>query len=189
MWNFDELFAIGNILGVKNTLTGKVENIVVNSKNYKECLIEDFGIDTLDCILANEQLWYVVKLDEYGNATTLFNRERDMVKPQPELKTGMFVRVEWYDTGDDIKGFKDYYNEQGFGIVILEENKIYYQYRASDTLDKVLSSSLKHGANIVEIYKNGIYGFDVCNENNCIWRHPEYQKYLELKTNLEDKEK
>lgn len=94
MWEYDELFAIGNILGIKNTSTGKIENSFVHNKNDKECLIEDFGVDTLDYPLANEQIWYVIKLDEHGNATTLFNREKDMIKPRPTLKTGMFVQVE-----------------------------------------------------------------------------------------------
>lgn len=109
----------------------------------------------------------------------------------PELKTGMFVRVAWYNKNEN--GFNNSYNNKnmfGLGITITEQNRIYYQNEGYDTLDllSLLNSELRYGANIVEIYKMNVDGFNMCNENNCIWRHPEYQKYLDSKTNLEDKE-
>lgn len=181
MWNYDELFTEGNVIGIK--LFNSVINEVVSQKsqwgiNNKE----DWEIFWNNELKSGEaKIQYIIRLDDNGNVIEkLFDRTRDM---KPELKTGMFVKVAWYDidTDKDIKGFKDYYDRQGFGIVILEQNKIYYQHGGSDALDRILSSDLRHGANIVEVYKIGLYGFDVCNENNCIWRHPEYQKYLDKK--------
>ena len=99
MWDYDKLFAEGNVVGLKNKKTNNLSPTIV----YQKELWGEIGyVDWKDYF--NKELFfkssypfeiqYIIRLDEHGNVVEkLFDRERDMPNYMPELETGMFVRV------------------------------------------------------------------------------------------------
>ena len=164
MWNYDKLFAEGNVVGIKNNKTNKTYIDVIETKEDKEFYIEDYGINTLDYSPSNEQIQYIIRLDEHGNVVEkLFDRKRDMKpkpEPMPELETGMFVRVNTYD-GSHI------------GFVDAENNHVIYQEGGYDFIDDDDINGYGIASKIVEVYSKDTCAFDFCTEDDLIWRKPE----------------
>lgn len=176
MWNYDKLFADGNIVGIKTPLISMFSIHVVcaknrwgidNNKNWK--IFCNNELKAGDCIIQ-----YIIRLDEHGNVIEkLFDREKDMkpeLKPMPELKTRMFIKV------------KDY-EEIKTGFIYAEENHVIYQKGGYDFIykDEIMGSGIV--ADIVEVYSEDACAFDYCDKDVLIWRDPDYQSYLDLKSN------
>ena len=166
MWNYDNLFAEGNIVGFKHSDEDQIHPYIIYEKN--DCM--DYFNDSLyykskDFI---SEIQYIIRLDEHGNVVEkLFDRERDMkpeTKPMPELETGMFVRVE----------------DEGLGYVDTRNNRIVYQHGGYDFLDgdEYLPNVL---LKIIEVYSENACAFSYCNDDVLIWRDPDYQAYLDSK--------
>ena len=133
MWDYDKLFADGNIIGIKNCYRDKVFNNVVDvttGVTWLECYkneelsCKDQHVDVDDEIkhgyTTDFEIQYIIRLDEHGNVVEkLFDRDIDMPKPMPELETGMFVRVPI----------------SGVGFVDAEHNRIIYQTGGYDLID------------------------------------------------------
>lgn len=181
MWDFDKLFADGNVIGIKNCHRDKVFNNVVDVttsitwlEGYKneELSCKDQYVDVDDKIkhgyTTDFEIQYIIRLDEYGNVVEkLFDREKDMkseTKSMPELETGMFVRVE----------------DEGLGYVDIRNNRIVYQHGGYDVLDgdEYLPNVL---LKIIEVYSENACAFNYCNDDVLIWRDPDYQAYLDSK--------
>lgn len=181
MWDYDKLFAEGNIVGLTIEDGEDIYNQVVSNpdywrdgqeinwnlyKNEKLSSCEETGFEF--------KIQYIIRLDEHGNVIEkLFDRERDMkpeAEPMPELKDGMFIRV----------AFKDNYLEQDFGFISLILKQIIYQHEGYDWIDNI-----KYWKNtkIIEIYSPEVLSFKNCQYSVPIWRSPEYQNYLDSKTN------
>lgn len=89
MWNYDKLFAKGNILGIKSSITGKIYNHVVekfqhwtvymnDSLSYKGTVSEKEDMEEYEDIF---EIQYIVTLDENGNTNNvIFNRETDIME-------------------------------------------------------------------------------------------------------------
>ena len=109
------------------------------------------------------EIQYIIHLDEHGNVVEkLFDRERDMKEPMPELETGMFVRVE----------------DEGLGYVDTRNNRIVYQHGGYDVLDE--DEYLPYVVpKIIEVYSEKACAFSYCDEDVLIWRDPDYQSYLD----------
>lgn len=170
MWDYDKLFAEGNIVGL---LYPDGEIVPVPCKFREESNIENliqyYGNKDLKC--EDYKIQYIIRLDEHGNVVEkLFDREGDVPKPMPELETGMFVRVGEHE--DNVLGFID-----------AENNHIIYQDGGYDFInsdgfwDGVVSA-------IIEVYGKDTLGFSYCRNDEVIWRSPEYQAYLDSKVNL-----
>lgn len=175
MWDYDKLFAEGNVVGIKNKLT----NILNPTTVYDKSLWGNIGyVDWRNYFNSNLsfisnysfEIQYIIRLDEHGNVVEkLFDREKDMkskTKPMPELETGMFVRVE----------------DEGLGYVDIRNNRIVYQHGGYDVLDgdEYLPNIL---LKIIEIYSENACAFSYCNNDVLIWRDPDYQAYLDSKSN------
>ena len=178
MWDYDKLFADGNVIGIKNCYRDKVFNNVVDVttsviwlEGYKneELSCEDQYVDVDDKIkhgyTTDFEIQYIIRLDEHGNVVEkLFDRERDMkseTKPMPELETGMFVRVE----------------NEGLGYVDIRNNRIVYQLEGYDDINgesEIISD-------IIEVYGKESCSFNGCMVDKPIWRSPDYQAYLDSK--------
>lgn len=184
MWDYDKLFADGNIIGIKNCYRDKVFNNAVDIttgvtwlEGYKneELSCKNQYVDVDDKIkhgyTTDFKIQYIIRLDEHGNvAERLFDREHDMPKPMPELETGMFVRV--IDNGN-----MDY---TVLGYVDIQNCRIIYQDGKYN--DMVNMEKLKGIVDIVEVYSIKTLCFNRCFSNeNLIWRSPEYQAYLDSK--------
>ena len=173
MWDYDKLFAEGNVVGV-NIKCKNVFNISsVDNENVYEWKLY-YANDELK-YQDNEHrdyesyIQYIIRLDEHGNVVEkLFDRERDMPKPMPKLETGMFVRVGKYK--DNVLGFID-----------AENNHIIYQ---DGDYDFINSDGFWDGAvsEIIEVYGKDTLGFGYCRNDEVIWRNPEYQAYLDSKS-------
>lgn len=175
MWDYDKLFAEGNIVGFKNEVEGRfgVYQITKDKELPREARYYNFGNrwdDFKNTNLARSVIFiqYIIRLDEHGNVVEkLFDREKDMkskTKPMPELETGMFVRVE----------------DEGLGYVDIRNNRIIYQHGGYDVLDGdeyLPNVRLK----IIEVYSENACAFSYCNDDVLIWRDPDYQAYLDLK--------
>lgn len=188
MWDYDKLFAKGNIVGVKNCYRNKVFNNVVDVTTGT-FLLEDYKNDELCCknqhvdvdeiikhgYVTNFEIQYIIRLDEHGNVVEkLFDRERDMKEPEPmpDLKTGMFVRV--VDNGN-----MDY---TVLGYVDIQNCRVIYQDGKYNDIVKL--EGLKGIVDVVEIYSQRTNCFSQCLGNDTlIWRSPEYQDYLDSKSN------
>lgn len=177
MWDYDKLFAEGNIVGIKNEVEGRfgVYQITKDKELPREARYYNFGKrwdDFKNANLARSVIFiqYIIRLDEHGNVVErLFDREKDMLKPMPELETGMFVRV---------GGHKD--NKLGF--VDAENNHIIYQDGGYDFIDdEGYYSGI--ASDIVEVYGKDTFGFRYCRSDEVIWRSPGYQAHLDSKSN------
>lgn len=178
MWDYDKLFAEGNIIGIKNCYRNKVYNTVVDEsigiywlegyKNKQLCLKEQYVDDDSKVkhgYTTDFEIQYVVRLDEHGNvAEKLFDRDRDMPGPMPDLETGMFIRV----------------LISGLGFVDSEHNHVIYQTGGYDFIDNE-EDICGIASSIVEVYSKNTYAFEYCNKDNLIWRSSEYQSYLDSK--------
>lgn len=168
MWDYDKLFAKGNIVGFKHNNDSEIHPYLIYEQN--DCM--DYFNDSLSYNSKNSisKIQYIICLDEHGNVVEkLFDREKDMLKSMPELKTGMFVRVNSY--GDSKLGFID-----------AEHNHVVYQEGGYDFIN---NDGMRPGVSskIVEVYSKDTCGFNFCYEDVLIWRKPEYQEYLDSKHN------
>ena len=158
MWDYNKLFAEGNILGFKNNDENQIHPYIIYEKN--DCM--DYFNDSLYYKSKNfiSEIQYIIRLDEHGNiAEKLFDREKDMPKSMPELETGMFVRVNGY-TGSRI------------GFVDAENNHIIYQDGGYDFIDDGINGR-GIASEIVEVYGKDTLVYDFCTKDNLIWRKPE----------------
>ena len=170
MWDYDKLFAEGNIVGLLYP-DGEIVPVLCKFREESniENLIQYYG--NKDLKYEDYKIQYIIRLDEHGNVVErLFDRERDMPKPIPKLETGMFVRVGEHK--DNVLGFID-----------AENNHIIYQDGGYDFIN---SDGFWDGvvSTIIEVYGKDTLGFSYCRNDEVIWRSPEYQDYLDSKVNL-----
>lgn len=167
MWDYDKLFAEGNVVGLKHSDENQIRPYIIYEQN--DCM--DYFNNSLSY---NErdftsQIQYIIRLDEHGNVVEkLFDRERDMKpepKPMPELKTGMFIRV----------------LISGLGFVDAEHNRVIYQAGYDSIYDEEEVPGIV--PKIVEVYSEDACAFEYCDEDVLIWRDPDYQAYLDSKSN------
>lgn len=179
MWDYDKLFADGNIIGIKNCCRDEVFNNVVDVttsvtwlEGYKneELACKDQYVDVDDKIkhgyTTDFEIQYIIRLDEHGDVVEkLFDREIDMPKPMPELETGMFALIFNYD-----------HTETRLGYINAEKNIIIYQTGGWDYINE-------NKDDILKVYSNNCNCFDGCSEHRVIWRNQEYQAYFNSKSN------
>lgn len=184
MWDYDKLFAEGNILGIKNCYENFIFNQVIDFSE-PTFWVECYKNNELSCkgqYVVNDKIkhsyttdfkiQYIIRLDGHGNVVEkLFDREMDMKpepEPMPELKDGMFIRV----------AFKNNYLDQNLGFVNLSQGRIIYQEGGFDWVDNIKTWK---EAKIIEIYDPGTLSFHSCRYTTPIWRSTEYQTYLDSK--------
>lgn len=173
MWNYDELFAEGNIVGVKNLKLNKITVESIDSNLDKQFYIEDFGSETLDYFFSNEIIQYIIRLDEKGNVIEhLFDREIDMPilflskkNKCPLLKSGMYIRI-----------CNGGMNNSYIGMLSKDKKEIYF----SNHYYLKINDLIKTNEKIVEIYPSttNSYNFSACTYDKAIWRDKEYEEYL-----------
>ena len=170
MWDYDKLFTDGNIIGIKNCYRDEVFNHVVDVttgvtwlESYKneELSFKYQHVNVDDKIkhgyTTDFEIQYIIRLNEHGDVVErLFDRERDMAKPMPELETGMFVLMFNYD-----------HTKTRLGYINAERNMVIYQTGGWDYIDENKDEILK-------IYSDSCNCFDACIEHRVIWRNPEY---------------
>ena len=158
MWDYDKLFAEGNVVGLKYKKTNTI--ISIDTRNLQDALFKHYQNNLLES--TNQQIQYIIRLDEHGNVVEkLFDRERDMPKPMPELETGMFVRVDEYDNSH-------------IGFVDAENNHVIYQDGGYDFIDGDHINGYGIASKIVEVYDKDTCAFDFCDEDTLIWRSSQY---------------
>lgn len=161
MWDYDKLFAEGNIVGISPT-KNEVINLVCSKFNHN---IDGFRnlYSNNDLSYKNIKIQYIIRLDEHGNVVKkLFDRDRDMEsksKPMPELETGMFIRV--YDKSED---------ETVLAFVYKEGQRVIYQDGDFDYIADVIKGDYNK---IVEVYPANVLSFRNCYRGAEIWRSPE----------------
>ena len=178
MWDYDKLFAEGNIIGVKYGVNSSIEKYIVPPKDsisYYSINFNSFCNRELKSGLC--QIQYIIQLDEHENAIKkLFDRERDMPVPIPKLETGMFGKVLYCNKFEEEVDFS---KEETFGKFVIIKDKIIYCSGGYDFLEEILinSKNFSEGPRIVEIYKDAV-SFKDC--NSILWRDSEYQNYISL---------
>ena len=174
MWDYDKLFAKGNIVGVKNCYRNTISPTSIDNttstawlnilKNNNLCCKDQY-VNVDDVVYTTDfEIQYIIRLDEHGNVVEkLFDRDRDMkseTKPMPKLETGMFVRVNGY--GGSRIGFVD-----------AENNHVIYQKGSYDFIDDDDINGRGIVSKIVEVYGKDTCAFDFCTKDDLIWRKPE----------------
>lgn len=162
MWDYDKLFAEGNIVGLHNVREGETYGWTVVDKSYwhqsgqinwQDYFNSNLSFDTGFYLF---EIQYIIRLDDKGQvAKRLFDRDEDMPKPMPKLETGMFVYVPHIGTG--------------LGFVDAENNHIIYQ---KGGFDYIQDNKLGKGiiTEITKVYdKNTVYSFNLCDECKPIW--------------------
>lgn len=181
MRDYDKLFAEGNILGIKNCHENFIYNQVVDfsepgfwidgyQNNGLSCKKQYVVSDKIgNSYTTDFEIQYIIRLDEHGNvAERLFNRERDMEKPMPELETGMFIKLaDKTNWRDNTVAYVDYQNNR----IIAKEG--WYE--------KLSNRDEWQYLRIVEVFSKSVCCFNQCVDNRVIWRNPEYQAYLDSK--------
>ena len=183
MWDYDKLFADGNIVGIKNCYRNKIFPSSIDDttstawlnayKNNNLCCKNQY-VDVDDAVkheyTTDFEIQYIIRLDEHGNVVEkLFDRDRDMPRLMPKLEDGMFIRVM----------FKNNSYDQTLGFINLKRGQIVYQDGGYD-----LISNMNHWicTKIVEVYAPEVMSFTSCEHNRPIWRDPDYQAYLDSKS-------
>lgn len=173
MWDYDKLFAEGNIVGI-SPRKNEVINLICSKSSHN---IDGFRnlYSNNDLSYKNIKIQYIIRLDEHGNVVEkLFDREVDMPKPMPELETGMFVRI------------TDHGNMRNtiLGYVDIQNCRVIYQDGTYSNLVPLYTKKSKVITDIVEVYSHKALCFNGCLSNEAlIWRSPEYQAYLDSKSN------
>lgn len=175
MWDYDKLFAEGNIVGFKHSDENQIHPYIIYKKN--DCM--DYFNDSL-CYKSKDfisKIQYIIRLDEHGNVVEkMFDREKDMPSnPMPDLEDNMFIRVQYYDYSEDL-----YHPDRKtvLGYVDMIHNRILYQ---DGRFAKIENGEIKLiGCDeIVEVYK-GANSFGGCLDYCRIWRNDNYQSWLNL---------
>ena len=187
MWDYDKLFAEGNVVGL---LYPDGEIIPIPCKFREESNIENlikyYGNKYLKC--EDYKIQYIIRLDEHGNVVEkLFDREVDMPKPMPKLEDGMFGKIGTFDW--DEYGNVECLNIEDF---IVTNNRVLFVQHGEigswGMIEDLVDSTFDKKAlcdecelTPIEIYKNVKYLIDDSDTFKVIWRHPEYQAYLDSK--------
>lgn len=161
MWDYDKLFAEGNIVGLKNLHNNKIYNHGIPNRN---CWGDTNEVDWY-CFENNNlkrnmlEIQYIIRLDEHGNVVErLFDRDRDMKskhEPMPELETGMFVKC-----------YSPYRNENSLGLIY--DNRVIYQNGEWDEIYDLTEDV------VMEVYSNKALCFNNCQEPYLLWHNPKY---------------
>lgn len=203
MWDYDKLFADGNIIGIKNYYRDKVFNNVVDVTTstswleaYKndELCCKDQHVDIDEIIehgyTTDFEIQYIIRLDKHGNVVEkLFDREKDIPKPMPELEDGMFGKIGTFDW--DEYGNIEYLDIEDFivtnnRVLFIQYGKINSWGMIKDLVDSTLDKDAlcdEDKITPIEIYKNVKYLKNDMDTFEVIWRHPEYQSHLNSKSN------
>lgn len=164
MWDYDKLFAEGNVVGLKNKHNNRIYN---HGVSHTACWGDEnevnwYNFENDELKRNGFEIQYIIRLDEHGNIVEkLFDRETDMSKPMPELETGMFVLIFNYN-----------HTKTRLGYINAERNMVIYQTGGWDYIDENKDEILK-------VYSDSCNCFDGCSEQRVIWRNPEYQAYLD----------
>lgn len=182
----DKLFAVGNIVGLRNTDLNRIfvheifeEEMQENVNKYSHINWSRYENQDLSC--GDFKIEYIIRLDEHGNIVDkLFDRERDMVvyEPMPELKAGTFGEVIWCN-----KGVFDTPKSEKF--VVIGNGNVLYEDGGCDALESLCSvvNSDSWGFVITKVYDDWCCTYKCCTERQVIWDNPEYQEYLNSNTN------
>lgn len=180
MWDYDKLFAEGNIIGIKSLFNNKNYIYQVLSKEYWGMVnyINWYEFKNNKLKSDDFKIQYIIQLGEHGNVIKkLFDRERDMPAPIPKLETGMFGKVLYCNKFEEADFSADFSKEETFGKFVIIKDKIIYCNGGYDFLEEILinSKNFSEGPRIVEIYKDAV-SFKDC--NSILWRDSEYQNYI-----------
>lgn len=163
MWDYDKLFAEGNVVGFKNEASGRfgIYQITKDKELPRDAQYYSFGKrwdDYKNANLARSVIFiqYIVRLDEHGNVVEkLFDREKDILKPMPKLEDGMFVKC-----------YSSYRNESSFGLIY--NNRVVYQNGEWDEIYDLTEDV------VIEVYSAEALCFDSCQETYLLWHNPKY---------------
>lgn len=186
-WDYDKIFAEGNIIGVKNVYRNKVFPFSVDEDSVK-WLRNNYENEELSCknkhVVDNDvphsyrtdfNIQYVIRLDENGNISEkIFDRNKGIIE-YPELNVGTFGKTMYFN-GEDFEE-----DDNSFGKFVIAKNG-YISYRSGgyDRIKTILEfKNDKSGAKIVELYDANF--FNECDNSNLIWRNPMYEKWLKEK--------
>lgn len=162
MWDYDKLFAEGNIVGLRNVREGETYGWTVVDKSYwhqsgqinwQDYFSPELSFDTGFYLF---EIQYIIRLDDKGQVSErMFDRDKDMkpkANPMPELEHGMIIEIESNDK--KVLGYIDKYR----GLIV-------YQNGAYDTIE-----SYKVWANkqVIAIYED-VESFNQCNYTDPIW--------------------
>ena len=164
MWDYDKLFAEGNIVGLTIENGENVYNQVVSNPDYWEDgqeinwnLYKNEELSSCEETGFKFEIQYIIRLDEHGNVVErLFNRERDIPKPMPKLEDGMFVRC-----------YSPYRNESFLGLIY--NNRVIYQNGEWDEVYDLTEET------IMGVYSDEALCFNSCQEPYLLWHNPKYQ--------------
>lgn len=159
MWDYNKLFAEGNIIGI-SPAKNEIINLICSKLNHSIDGFHDFYSNN-DLSYENIKIQYIIRLDDHGNVIEkLFDREKDMPNFMPELKTGMFVKV-LSNMGN---------NNTTYGYIDKENDRIILQNGEWFQLNKLLYD-IEHFnplAEIIAIYDN-VVSFNHCLKSEPIW--------------------
>lgn len=174
-WDYDKLFAEGNIIGVK--YFNSVGNHVVKQKKcWGLNFVDDWEIFCNDELKAGLAIIeYIIRLDENGNVIErLFDRDKDEIE-YPELNVGTFGKIMYFNG----KSFEEVCRSFG-QFVIAKNGYISYKNGGYDRVSTILEfKNDRIGPKIVELYDANF--FDECDNANLIWRNPMYESWLKKK--------
>lgn len=175
MWDYDKLFADGNIIGIKNSYENTIRNSVINAmcdmswiNNYKNRELCIKNAKTIEGYTTDFEIQYIIRLDEHGNVSEkIFDRERDIdFKEMPELKDGIFIRI----------AEKDNLSDDTLAYVDLNKDRLIFQDGGHESVSGI---SKWNFLKVVEVYDEDCINFDTCRFHKPIWRDFEYENYLE----------
>lgn len=162
MWDYNKLFAEGNIVGLHNVREGETYGWTVVDKSYwhqsGQINWEDYFNSNLsfDTGFYLFEIQYIIRLDNKGQVSErLFDRDKDMkpeANPMPELKHGMIIEIEHNDK--KVLGYIDKYR----GLIVYQDG----------TYDPIGSYEEWANTEVIAIYED-VKSFNQCNDIYPIW--------------------
>ena len=167
--DYEKLFAVGNIIGLKNKSMNYVFVHRIHPEKVNDILKAeaDYPVDwgnykNSKLSWSDMEIEYIIKPNEdWSVVGRLFIRDRDMPKNMPKLEQGMMVEVH-----PEMAGVED-------KIGIVSGDKVVYSKGGWNYLDDFdnYGRFKKYSGGIVVVYKANC--FNCCDENHCIWERKE----------------
>lgn len=155
--DYNKLFALGNIIGIRNRKDNKITNEVIKDVN-KYLMYKNSGLSS-----SFEEIQYIISIDANGDIIEkIFNRDRDMINPFELVEDGNFILVYSKSTG-----------RLQLGYVNINKNAVVYQCGGYDYFRGEYGLENFSEAEIIAIYNAN--SFNSCTKTKLNWYNKLYE--------------
>lgn len=158
MLDYNKLFALGNIVGIRDRKDNRITNEVIKDVN-KYLMYKNSGLSSS----AFKEIQYIISIDTNGDIIEkIFDRNRDMINPFELVEDGNFVLVYTEDIG-----------RLKLGYVNINKNNVIYQLGGYDYFRGEYGLESFSEIEIIAIYD--AVSFNTCKKSELRWYNKLYE--------------